>query len=140
MHDLPVGTRPAIVPGKTYEYLPTGQPILAAVPDGDARDLLERGGNAFICRRADISEMASVIAKWAGLWRTSTPLPKPREDVLAPTASWAAAEPLIRESEAWRRTRTRLQSRIGAGSRTPAPTHLRRASSPLLVFAIRISS
>jgi hypothetical protein len=42
MHDLPRGTRAGIVPGKTYEYLGSGRPILAAVPDGDARDLLER--------------------------------------------------------------------------------------------------
>ena len=41
MHDLPKGARATIVPGKTYEYLASGRPILAAVPDGDARDLLD---------------------------------------------------------------------------------------------------
>ena len=38
MQDLRAGVRATIVPGKTYEYLATGRPILAAVPDGDARD------------------------------------------------------------------------------------------------------
>src|SRR5262249_43094498 len=33
MQNLPVGTRATIVPGKTYEYLASGAPILAAVPD-----------------------------------------------------------------------------------------------------------
>jgi hypothetical protein len=44
MRDLPPGVRVTIVPGKTYEYLASRRPILAAVSDGDARDLLESGG------------------------------------------------------------------------------------------------
>ena len=41
MQNLPAGVRATIVPGKMYEYLASGRPILAAVPDGDARDTLE---------------------------------------------------------------------------------------------------
>jgi len=48
MHGLPAGRRARIVPGKTYEYLAAGRPILAAVPEGDARDLLEQAG-ALLC-------------------------------------------------------------------------------------------
>jgi glycosyltransferase involved in cell wall biosynthesis len=62
MHDLPPGTRARIVPGKTYEYLATGRPILAAVPDGDARDLLARAGDVTLCRPADSAAMARAIA------------------------------------------------------------------------------
>jgi glycosyltransferase involved in cell wall biosynthesis len=62
MHDLPPGTRARIVPGKTYEYLATGRPILAAVPDGDARDLLARAGGVTLCRPADVAAMARAIA------------------------------------------------------------------------------
>ena len=40
MHDLPNGNRARLVPCKTYEYLASGRPILAALPEGDARDLL----------------------------------------------------------------------------------------------------
>ena len=40
MHSIPRGERARIVPGKTYEYLASGRPILAAVPPGDARDLI----------------------------------------------------------------------------------------------------
>ena len=62
MHDLPPGTRATIVPGKTYDYLGAGRPILAAVPDGDARDLLLRVGGALVCRPRDAGGMAEAIA------------------------------------------------------------------------------
>ncbi|HEX2505590.1 MAG TPA: glycosyltransferase [Gaiellaceae bacterium] len=63
MHDLPPGVRARIVPGKTYEYLAAERPILAAVPDGDAKDLLAEAGNAFLCRPPDADEMARIIAE-----------------------------------------------------------------------------
>jgi glycosyltransferase involved in cell wall biosynthesis len=61
MHNLPEGQRATIVPGKTYEYLASGRPILAAVPDGDARDLLARAGTAFLTRPDDVEGMAAAI-------------------------------------------------------------------------------
>jgi glycosyltransferase involved in cell wall biosynthesis len=63
MHDLPPGRRARIVPGKTYEYLATRRPILAAVPDGDARDLLERAGNAVVCRPSDVAGLARAVTQ-----------------------------------------------------------------------------
>jgi glycosyltransferase involved in cell wall biosynthesis len=42
MHALPPGVRSSLFPGKAYEYLASGRPILAAVPEGDVRDALER--------------------------------------------------------------------------------------------------
>src|SRR5262249_41751277 len=61
MHNLPPGTRARIVPGKTYEYLGARRPILAAVPDGDARDLLHRAGNAALCRPRDVDGMVEAL-------------------------------------------------------------------------------
>ncbi len=61
MHDLPAGQRASIVPGKTYEYLAAGRPILAAVPDGDARDLLGGSPVAHLCRPRDVEAMAEAI-------------------------------------------------------------------------------
>lgn len=58
LHDLPPGERLSIVPGKTYEYLASGTPILAAVPDGDARDLLASSGRALLTRPSDSGAMA----------------------------------------------------------------------------------
>jgi glycosyltransferase involved in cell wall biosynthesis len=61
MQNLPEGVRATIVPGKTYEYLASGTAILAAVPDGDARDILERAGNAILVRPDDSEGMGAAI-------------------------------------------------------------------------------
>jgi glycosyltransferase involved in cell wall biosynthesis len=61
MHDLPVGERAGLIPYKTYEYLAARRPILAAVPDGDVRDMLEPLPYAIVCRPSDINGMAHAI-------------------------------------------------------------------------------
>jgi glycosyltransferase involved in cell wall biosynthesis len=61
MYDLPAGRRATIIPGKTYEYLASGTPILAGVPDGDLRDLLSAAGNASLCRPRDVDCLADEI-------------------------------------------------------------------------------
>jgi glycosyltransferase involved in cell wall biosynthesis len=62
MHEVQPGRRVAIVPCKTYEYLAAERPILAAVPDGDARDLLLESGAALVCRPSDATAMEGAIA------------------------------------------------------------------------------
>jgi glycosyltransferase involved in cell wall biosynthesis len=61
MYNLPPGARSGIVPGKTYEYLAARRPILAAVPEGDARDILTQAGTAYICAPDDVGAMATAI-------------------------------------------------------------------------------
>jgi glycosyltransferase involved in cell wall biosynthesis len=61
MYNLPPGARSGLVPGKTYEYIASQRPILAAVPEGDARDLLVEAGNAHICVPDDVDGMAEAI-------------------------------------------------------------------------------
>jgi glycosyltransferase involved in cell wall biosynthesis len=63
MHDLPEGTRATVVPSKTYEYLASGRPILAAVPEGDAHDLLTAAGTALLCRPKDVDGIAAAIVE-----------------------------------------------------------------------------
>jgi glycosyltransferase involved in cell wall biosynthesis len=82
MHDLPPGKRATIVPGKTYEYLASGRPILAAVPDGDARDLLTAARSARLARPAESSRMAELIEAEVERWQAGTPVPEPGHDLL----------------------------------------------------------
>jgi len=61
MHDVHPGRRVRIVPGKTYEYLAAGPPILAAVPQGDARTLIREAGAGYVCDPSDVECMARTI-------------------------------------------------------------------------------
>jgi glycosyltransferase involved in cell wall biosynthesis len=77
MHDLPPGQRATIVPGKTYEYLASGRPILAAVPDGDARDILSEAGSAFICRPTDVERMRAIVSSRVDAYLAGEQFPGP---------------------------------------------------------------
>jgi glycosyltransferase involved in cell wall biosynthesis len=83
MQDLPAGVRAGLVPGKTYEYLASSRPILAAVPPGDARDLLLQAGNASICDPGDVASMARAISEHVTRWRDGAAPARPEGAVLA---------------------------------------------------------
>jgi glycosyltransferase involved in cell wall biosynthesis len=61
MHDIPKGERAGIVPGKTYEYLGSGRPILAAVPEGDAADILRKIPDAIVCSPKDVPALSAAV-------------------------------------------------------------------------------
>jgi glycosyltransferase involved in cell wall biosynthesis len=82
MHNLPPGVRATIVPGKTYEYLASETPILAAVPDGDARDLLGEAGNARLCRPDDVEGMARALLEALDRHRRGIPPEPPARHVV----------------------------------------------------------
>jgi glycosyltransferase involved in cell wall biosynthesis len=84
MHDLPPGRRARIVPGKTYEYLASGRPILAAVPDGDARDLLRQVEHVHLTRPADSEAMAGAVLAEARAVREHGRAPSRRPALAAP--------------------------------------------------------
>jgi glycosyltransferase involved in cell wall biosynthesis len=81
MHKLAAGTRAGLVPGKTYEYLASGRPILAAVPEGDARDLLAQAPNTFLTSPDDVFAMAAIIEERVRAWASGRG-PAPRDDAL----------------------------------------------------------
>lgn len=83
MQNLPPGERAGLVPGKAYEYLAAERPILAAVPAGDARDILEESGAAIICDPTDVEGMAAAIRAEIDRKRAGEPPSRPRPDVLA---------------------------------------------------------
>jgi glycosyltransferase involved in cell wall biosynthesis len=83
MHDLPEGTRATVVPSKTYEYLASGRPILAAVPDGDARDLLAAAGTALLCRPKDVDGIVAAIVEAYERSLSGRPAPSPAAELLS---------------------------------------------------------
>lgn len=70
LHGLPAGHRSRIVPGKAYEYLASGRPILAALPAGDARDLVATSPRAFLADACDDEAIAAQLGTLHARWRT----------------------------------------------------------------------
>jgi hypothetical protein len=93
MHDLPAGRRARLVPCKTYEYLASGRPILAAVPEGDARDLLTGQPEVHVCAPPDVGAMAAIVA--AELERPSRAESVPRAERLGAFERSALAANLV---------------------------------------------
>jgi glycosyltransferase involved in cell wall biosynthesis len=78
MHGLPRGERARIVPGKTYEYLGARKPILAAVPEGDARDFVLASGLGEVCDPDEVRPRADFLRlRWHR--RDEPPLAAPPE-------------------------------------------------------------
>ncbi|QEC50088.1 glycosyltransferase family 4 protein [Baekduia soli] len=84
MHDLAPGHRAGLVPGKAYEYIASGRPILAAVPDGDVRDILGAVRTARFCRPADVDAMARLLREAVLARRAGIPGPAPDPAAVAP--------------------------------------------------------
>ena len=62
LHGLPPGRRSRIIPGKTYEYLRSGRPILGALPAGDCREIVERlASDAHVVDPQDVKGMMQAI-------------------------------------------------------------------------------
>ena len=53
----------AVLPSKVFEYLASGRPILAAVPPGDCREILERCGGAAIADPRDPATIAAQLGR-----------------------------------------------------------------------------
>ena len=80
MHDLPPGTRAGLIPYKTFEYLAAERPILAAVPDGDVRDMLSPLEHVTLVRPADVGAMTAALREAiAGRGRNGSPAPRELE-------------------------------------------------------------
>jgi hypothetical protein len=82
------------VPSRTYEYLAAGRPILAAVPEGEASELLEHAGTAFVCGPSDVKGIAGAIEAELGRWEAG--------------ASVAHCHPAELEPHTWQRSTERL--------------------------------
>ncbi len=115
LHDVGEGRRVSIVPCKTYEYLASGKPILAAVPDGDARDLLARCDTALICRPADVDGLARALGRELRRWRARIAAPQSNGTVAAAFEYDALTENLVAVyNEVLRRTPERAAADLAA--------------------------
>lgn len=81
LHGVPPGEEALIVPGKLYEAVASGRPVLATVPPGDARRLIRlAGGDSRVLAADDEPGVADALAGWlegaAAGWR---PEGAPRE-------------------------------------------------------------
>ncbi|MEM1209155.1 MAG: glycosyltransferase [Planctomycetota bacterium] len=63
LHGLPPGRRSRIVPGKLYEYLAAGRPILGALPEGDARDWLVDSGMGEAAHPTDPAALVDALVR-----------------------------------------------------------------------------
>ncbi len=71
-----------IVPGKVFEYLGAGKPILALAPHESAIEaLLTETGAGNVC--ADATECAAVLAQWYRCWEDACPLTTPNTSAIA---------------------------------------------------------
>jgi glycosyltransferase involved in cell wall biosynthesis len=100
MHDLAPGHRAGLTPGKAYEYIASGRPILAAVPEGDAREMLDRVGTGRICRPADVEAMMAILREEIARWRAGLPGPAADPDAIAPYERRALTSRLAETADA----------------------------------------
>jgi hypothetical protein len=72
LHSVAAGDQSSIVPGKTYEYIASGNPILAALPEGDAKTFVEDAGNSRVVDPADVLGMERGIRHFYDEWKNGT--------------------------------------------------------------------
>jgi glycosyltransferase involved in cell wall biosynthesis len=55
------GTRNPFIGGKTYEYMASGKPILALLPESDAKDFVRESGLGIFCPQKNIEAIKSTL-------------------------------------------------------------------------------
>jgi glycosyltransferase involved in cell wall biosynthesis len=72
------------VPGKLYEYMASGKPILAITPHGSEVDEVVRETQCGLTAPPDSpKEIAAMLQRAYRAWRNREPLTKPRQDLIA---------------------------------------------------------
>lgn len=72
MHGLPSGGRARMVPGKLYEYLAAGRPILGLAPEGDARDWISEDPRSAIADPCSVEGIKAALVRLHAGWRDGT--------------------------------------------------------------------
>jgi glycosyltransferase involved in cell wall biosynthesis len=85
---------PTMVPGKLYEYLDAGRPLLAVLPhDDESAELVRRSGGEVVAP-GDRTALAQAIARRYDAWRQGQATPTQRPDWLGSFERAAIAERL----------------------------------------------
>jgi len=66
MQSVPGGHRLLTVRGQTYEYMASGKPVLACVPEGDVADFIRAAGTGFVCHPTDVKQIAHTLSNLIG--------------------------------------------------------------------------
>lgn len=61
LHELHDARNPLIVPGKTFEYIASKKPVLACLPNGDARDIVLKAELGHVCDPSDTEMIATTL-------------------------------------------------------------------------------
>jgi glycosyltransferase involved in cell wall biosynthesis len=70
MHKMPPGMKAGLVPGKTYEYMAAGRPVLATLPESDARDFLARAGTGAFAAPGDTGGLLAALKEQHAKWKS----------------------------------------------------------------------
>jgi hypothetical protein len=70
------------IPGKTYEYLRAGRPILALTSEGAVADLLRRTGGAWVVDPGDAAGVMAAVREAYRHWRDGRGGPRPDPEVV----------------------------------------------------------
>ncbi len=70
-------------PGKLYEYLASGRPVLVLSPEGVTADLVREARAGWVVRPDDPRDLRETIARIYDDWAHGRPMPRPSPDVTA---------------------------------------------------------
>lgn len=73
-----------VVPGKAYEYLGSGRPILAMCPPGDMRDFVQQSKSGVITSGTDVAAAASALSAFYRSKQQGTPLTQQDRSAVEP--------------------------------------------------------
>jgi glycosyltransferase involved in cell wall biosynthesis len=79
LHQVGFGRRASIVPGKTYEYMASGKPVLAAVPNGDAKEFLTLAKCGPIVAPDDVAGILKGLREVRASWLNGVSEPPDRD-------------------------------------------------------------